>query len=300
MLDPDGTVTVGVGTAEFGNGTATVHASSPPRSSASPRPGSGWAPPTPTPPAYDTGAFGSTGSVVAGLAVAARRRGGAPAAGRARRPAGPRPARGAAVGDRPQRRHAAVGGVQRARRPGRGAPGHRRAADPATRCTPSTPGVVINPEQLRGQVEGGVAQALGTRPAGGGAGASTARCSPAAFRSYRMPQIADVPPTEVLFADTYDELGPRGREVDERGAVQPGRAGARQRGARRRRRPPARAADEPGPHLAPDPRRTAMTDDHWLQQRRRPGDGATSRRRRARSGRSSSGTAPSSPPGRTG
>ena len=30
------------------------------------------------------------------------------------------------------------------------------------------------------------------------------------FRSYRVPQMADVPPTEVLFADTVDGLGPRG------------------------------------------------------------------------------------------
>ena len=70
-------------------------------------------------------------------------------------------------------------------------------------------GRVINPEQLRGQVEGGVAQALGSalqeeimlRD-----GEVLTR----AFRHYRVPQMADVPPTEVLFADTYDELGPRG------------------------------------------------------------------------------------------
>ena len=30
------------------------------------------------------------------------------------------------------------------------------------------------------------------------------------FRHYRVPQMADVPATEVLFADTYDVLGPRG------------------------------------------------------------------------------------------
>ncbi len=70
-------------------------------------------------------------------------------------------------------------------------------------------GVVINPEQLRGQVEGGVAQGLGSalyeeivlRDG---------EVTTASLRDYRVPQIGDVPPTEVLFADTYDVLGPRG------------------------------------------------------------------------------------------
>ena len=68
VLDPDGTVTVVVGTAEFGNGTATVHAQlaaealgvSPARVRLVPS-DTGTS-------GYDSGAFGSTGSVVAGLA----------------------------------------------------------------------------------------------------------------------------------------------------------------------------------------------------------------------------------------
>ncbi|MCW2852268.1 MAG: aldehyde oxidase and xanthine dehydrogenase molybdopterin binding protein, partial [Nocardioides sp.] len=70
-------------------------------------------------------------------------------------------------------------------------------------------GVVINPEQLRGQVEGGVAQAVGSAlyeelilEQG--------RVTTRTLRNYRVPQMADVPPTEVLFADTYDTLGPHG------------------------------------------------------------------------------------------
>jgi CO/xanthine dehydrogenase Mo-binding subunit len=31
-----------------------------------------------------------------------------------------------------------------------------------------------------------------------------------AFRVYRMPQMADIPDTEVYFADTHDDLGPFG------------------------------------------------------------------------------------------
>lgn len=70
-------------------------------------------------------------------------------------------------------------------------------------------GVVINPEQLRGQIEGGVAQAIGS--------ALTERMVVRdgvvvtdRLRHYRVPQAADVPHTEVLFADTVDRLGPRG------------------------------------------------------------------------------------------
>ena len=70
-------------------------------------------------------------------------------------------------------------------------------------------GRVINPEQLRGQVEGGVAQALGSALQEE-IMVRDGEVLTRAFRHYRVPQMADVPPTEVLFADTYDELGPRG------------------------------------------------------------------------------------------
>ncbi|MDX7949840.1 molybdopterin-dependent oxidoreductase [Lichenihabitans sp. Uapishka_5] len=71
-------------------------------------------------------------------------------------------------------------------------------------------GTVINPMQCRGQVEGGVAQAIGAAlfedlridPDGA--------VSNAAFRSYHIPGFADVPRTTVTFADTYDSVGPLG------------------------------------------------------------------------------------------
>jgi len=70
-------------------------------------------------------------------------------------------------------------------------------------------GTVLNPEQLRGQIEGGVAQALG--------GARfeelivrDGRVVTDVLRQYHVPQFADVPRTEVFFADTADELGPFG------------------------------------------------------------------------------------------
>ena len=71
-------------------------------------------------------------------------------------------------------------------------------------------GVVMNPEQCRGQVEGGVAQAIGA------ALYEEMQIGPdgvvltQTLRNYHIPQLADVPVTEVHFADTYDELGPLG------------------------------------------------------------------------------------------
>jgi len=43
------------------------------------------------------------------------------------------------------------------------------------------------------------------------------------FRDYHLPQFADIPRTEVFFADTSDTIGPMGAEIDEREPVQPGR-----------------------------------------------------------------------------
>ncbi|WP_298870417.1 molybdopterin cofactor-binding domain-containing protein [uncultured Microbacterium sp.] len=70
-------------------------------------------------------------------------------------------------------------------------------------------GVVINPAQCRGQIEGGAAQALG--------GAlyeevllEDGVVQNPVFRTYRVPQFADVPDTEVYFAETDDSLGPFG------------------------------------------------------------------------------------------
>jgi CO/xanthine dehydrogenase Mo-binding subunit len=71
-------------------------------------------------------------------------------------------------------------------------------------------GRVANPMQCRGQVEGGVAQSLGAAlyeemiiDEGG-------RIINPRFRDYHLPQFADVPRTDVLFADTYDTVGPMG------------------------------------------------------------------------------------------
>jgi CO/xanthine dehydrogenase Mo-binding subunit len=71
-------------------------------------------------------------------------------------------------------------------------------------------GTVINPVQLRGQIEGGVGQALGAAlfehvdiDQGGTVTTRT-------LREYHVPVLADVPRTEVYFARTTDPLGPLG------------------------------------------------------------------------------------------
>ncbi len=71
-------------------------------------------------------------------------------------------------------------------------------------------GRVINPMQCRGQVEGGVAQAIGAALYEDLDIDAAGQVKTAAFRSYHIPAFADVPRTEVFFADTTDRLGPLG------------------------------------------------------------------------------------------
>jgi CO/xanthine dehydrogenase Mo-binding subunit len=71
-------------------------------------------------------------------------------------------------------------------------------------------GRVANPMQCRGQVEGGVAQSLGAALYEEMIIDDGGRIINPRFRDYHLPQFADVPRTEVLFADTYDTIGPMG------------------------------------------------------------------------------------------
>jgi len=71
-------------------------------------------------------------------------------------------------------------------------------------------GTVINPEQLRGQIEGGTAQAIGTALYEEVLVDDEGRVTTTVLRNYHIPQFADVPRTEVLFADTVDAIGPFG------------------------------------------------------------------------------------------
>ncbi|TQR85075.1 molybdopterin-dependent oxidoreductase [Mycobacterium hodleri] len=201
-LDVDGDFTLSVGTAEFGNGTSTVHGQivaselgvdvGRVRLRQSDTDATG----------YDTGAFGSAGTVVAGLAVQAACRD-----LRAALETSPdvRPLTGFGRHDGTPR--SVAFNVQ----------GFRVAVDVTTgevRILKSVhaadAGVVMNPEQCRGQVEGGVAQGIGSalyeEMRTGANGAVTT----VDLRGYHIPQLADLPVTEVYFADTYDDLGPFG------------------------------------------------------------------------------------------
>jgi putative selenate reductase molybdopterin-binding subunit len=71
-------------------------------------------------------------------------------------------------------------------------------------------GRVANPMQCRGQVEGGVAQSLGATLYEEMVIDETGRVTNPKFRDYHLPSFADVPRTEVFFADTVDSLGPMG------------------------------------------------------------------------------------------
>jgi len=217
----DGTYELAVGTAEFGNGSTTVHAQIAADALAT------------TPDrvtvrqsdtdlvGHDTGAFGSTGVVVAGRAVLD-----AATALRARieRAAGG-PLGTDAVPGRSLAELAARCGPLSATGHFGGTPrsvafnAHwfRIAVDPDTgeirilRSVHSADaGTVLNPVQCRGQVEGGVAQALGATLTEHVDIDASGRVTTAAFRQYHLPTYADVPRTEVHFADTGDAIGPHG------------------------------------------------------------------------------------------
>ncbi|MFP7761052.1 molybdopterin-dependent oxidoreductase [Marisediminicola sp. LYQ85] len=231
-VDREGTYTVNVGTAEFGNGTTTAHvqllatamSTSPDRIRVRQSD-------TDVVP-YDTGAFGSAGTVVAGKAVLV-------AAGvlRARLEAAATSgadasavltAHGVTIGGGGTVSFGELlGGDESWSATGSddGTPrsvafnvhAFRVAVDTATgevrilqSVQAADAGVVINPEQLRGQIEGGTAQAIGTalfeemRLDGEG------RVLNPEIRNYHVPQLVDIPETEVSFASTVDSLGPVG------------------------------------------------------------------------------------------
>ena len=234
-LRDDGTFELVVGTAEFGNGTATVH-----RQIAATVLGT-------TPEnivlkqsdtdhdGHDTGAYGSTGTVVAGratllaaealrdrvMAFAGTYAGGSCNAwisnpgqscamvGVSNWRRSPRPRQGPAKNCRQPEPSMA----RRAPSPST----FRRSALPSTRrlerlssCASvhaADAGRVVNPMQCRGQVEGGVAQSLGSTLYEEMLIDNTGRVVNPTLRNYHIPTFADVPRTEVMFADTRTRLG---------------------------------------------------------------------------------------------
>jgi putative selenate reductase molybdopterin-binding subunit len=82
-------------------------------------------------------------------------------------------------------------------------------------------GRLINPMQCRGQIDGSIAMGFGwaltehmVHDADG------AMVNPN-LRNYRIPAFADVPPSEVFFADTHDRIGPLGAKAQGECAINP-------------------------------------------------------------------------------
>ncbi|WP_426226448.1 molybdopterin-dependent oxidoreductase [Pseudarthrobacter sp. DSP2-3-2b1] len=237
-LLPDGTYQADVGTAEFGNGTTTVHAQLAATALSTDASRVAIRQSDTDLIEHDTGAFGSAGTVVAGKATLAAAE---ELAVRIRAfAAGIRQVQSSGCildGDTvvcegtpvplAELAHAAAeAGVELAAE-GRwgGTPrsvafnvqGFRVAVNRGTgelrilqSVQAADAGVVVNPRQCRGQIEGGIAQALGAALYEEVVVDDAGRVTTDILRQYHIPTFADVPRSEVYFADTNDKLGPLG------------------------------------------------------------------------------------------
>lgn len=79
----------------------------------------------------------------------------------------------------------------------------------------------INPLQCRGQIDGAVGMAFGWALTENMVHGSTGAVVNPNFRNYRIPAFADLPATEVFFADTYDTIGPLGAKSQGECAINP-------------------------------------------------------------------------------
>jgi len=237
-LRADGVVEAEVGTAEFGNGTTTVHAQLV-ATALGQEPAAVVVRQSDTDLVeHDTGAFGSTGTVVAGKASLAAAQDLAEAVLKAA---------AGVTGTAPEHCRLVPGGVDCAGTvlpladvaraahgsgvdlvaEGRwgGTPrsvafnvhGFRVAVHRGTgeirvlqSVQAADAGEVVNPRQCRGQVEGGIAQALGAALYENVVVDGTGRVTTDIFRQYHLPTFADTPRSEVYFARTSDTVGPMG------------------------------------------------------------------------------------------
>ena len=95
-------------------------------------------------------------------------------------------------------------------------------------------GVVINPAQVRGQIEGGVAQGIGFALTENFHVDENGVMVNPNLRNYRIPTYADIPRTEVLSSSRPTRSG-RWAPRESRSVHQPGGAGTGQRAAGRDR-----------------------------------------------------------------
>jgi len=82
-------------------------------------------------------------------------------------------------------------------------------------------GRLINPEQCRGQIDGAVAMGFGWALYEHMVHDRDGTMVNPALRNYRIPAFADVPRTEVYFADTHDTIGPLGAKSQGECAINP-------------------------------------------------------------------------------
>lgn len=79
----------------------------------------------------------------------------------------------------------------------------------------------INPLQCRGQIDGAVAMGLGWALTENMVHSAAGKVLNPSFRNYHIPAYSDTPRTEVLFADTYDKIGPLGAKSQGECAINP-------------------------------------------------------------------------------
>jgi putative selenate reductase molybdopterin-binding subunit len=82
-------------------------------------------------------------------------------------------------------------------------------------------GRLINPMQCRGQIEGAVAMGFGWALTENMVHDANGAVVNPTLRNYRIPAFADVPCTDVYFADTYDKIGPLGAKSQGECAINP-------------------------------------------------------------------------------
>jgi len=237
-LLPDGTYQADVGTAEFGNGTTTVHAQLAATALSTEASRVAVRQSDTDLVEHDTGAFGSAGTVVAGKAtlaaaeeLAVRIRAFAAGIRQTQASACVLDGDAVVVDGTPVAlaelaQAAADAGVELAAE-GRwgGTPrsvafnvhGFRVAVNRGTgelkilqSVQAADAGVVVNPRQCRGQIEGGIAQALGATLYEEVVVDDAGKVTTDILRQYHIPTFADVPRSEVYFADTNDKMGPLG------------------------------------------------------------------------------------------
>ncbi len=82
-------------------------------------------------------------------------------------------------------------------------------------------GRLINPMQCRGQVDGAIGMGVGWALTEHMVYDDTGKMRNAALRNYHIPAFADAPRSEVFFADTYDTIGPLGAKAQGECAINP-------------------------------------------------------------------------------